>query len=230
MTEAQLEFLQLNGKNIIMMDSTHGTNQYGYLTTILVSDDNHEGLPIAVCYSNKVRSDVLEPFFEEIKNRLPHLRPKVFMSDDDPAFCNAWRRVFGEVEFTFLCSWHVSRSWNRNLNGKIKNNIKLKEEMSDKLKKLMNEIHVVTFERMYEDFVQEYTKNEESKNFVEYFVKSYGGRKQKWAYFYRVRCEINTNMKLERWHRELKYEEGGGKALRRLDKSFSLVLKTISKN
>ncbi|GFW28103.1 uncharacterized protein TNCV_2817821 [Trichonephila clavipes] len=34
-------------------------------------------------------------------------------------------------------------------------------------------------------------------------------------------------MKLERWHRELKYEEGGG--LRRLDKSLSLVLKTISK-
>ncbi|GFV39979.1 uncharacterized protein TNCV_435921 [Trichonephila clavipes] len=124
MTEAQLEFLQLYGKNIIMMDSTHGTNQYGYLlTTIMVSDDDHEGLPIAVCYSNRVSSDVLEPFFEEIKNRLPHLRPKVFMSDDDPAFCNAWRRVFGEVEFTLPCSWHVSRSWNRNLNGKIKNNI-----------------------------------------------------------------------------------------------------------
>ncbi|GFV83681.1 putative zinc finger transcription factor protein 17 [Trichonephila clavipes] len=128
----------------------------------MVSDDNHEGLPIAVCYSNRVSSDVLEPFFEEIKNRLPHLKPKVFMSDDDPAFCNAWSRVFGEVEFTLLCIWHVSRSWNRNLNGKIKNNIKLKEEMGDKLKKLMNEIHVVTFERMYEDFVQEYTKNEES--------------------------------------------------------------------
>ncbi|GFV13518.1 uncharacterized protein TNCV_2575191 [Trichonephila clavipes] len=190
-------------------------------------DDNHEGLPIAVCYSNRVSSDVLEPFFEEIKNRLPHLKPKVFMSDDDPAFCNAWSRVFGEVEFTLLCSWHVSRSWNRNLNGKIKNNIKLKEEMGDKLKKLMNEIHVVTFERMYEDFVQEYTKNEESKNFVEYYVKSYGGRKQKWAYCYRVGCEINTNMKLERWHRELKYEEGGGKALRRLGKSLSLVLRTI---
>ncbi|GFX09648.1 uncharacterized protein TNCV_2186441 [Trichonephila clavipes] len=121
MTETQLEFLELYGKNIIMMDSTHGTNQYGcLLTTIMVSDDNHEGLLIAVCYSNRVSSDVLEPFFEEIKNRLPHLKPKVFMSDDDPAFCNAWSRVFGEVEFTLLCSWHVSRSWNRNLNGKIK--------------------------------------------------------------------------------------------------------------
>ncbi|GFW28102.1 uncharacterized protein TNCV_2817811 [Trichonephila clavipes] len=99
-TEAQLEFLQLYGKNIIMMDSIHVTNQYGYLlTTIMVSDDDHEGLPIAVCYSNRVSSDVLETFFEEIKNRLPHLRPKVFMSDDDPAFCNAWRsRVYFAVQ------------------------------------------------------------------------------------------------------------------------------------
>ncbi|GFW51186.1 c2H2-type domain-containing protein [Trichonephila clavipes] len=80
MTEAQLEFLELYGKNIIMMDSTHGTNQYGYLlTTIMVSDDNHEGLPIAVCYSNRVSSDVLKPFFEEIKNRLSHLKPSVYV-------------------------------------------------------------------------------------------------------------------------------------------------------
>ncbi|GFY40715.1 uncharacterized protein TNIN_490981 [Trichonephila inaurata madagascariensis] len=63
MTEAQLEFLELYGKNIIKMDSTHGTNQYGYLlTTIMVSDDNHEGLPIAVFYSNRVSSDVLNHF------------------------------------------------------------------------------------------------------------------------------------------------------------------------
>ncbi|GFY52804.1 c2H2-type domain-containing protein [Trichonephila inaurata madagascariensis] len=68
MTEAQLEFLELNGKNKIMMDSTHGTNQYGYLlTTIMVSDDNHEGLPIAVFYSNRVSSDVLEPFLKKLK-------------------------------------------------------------------------------------------------------------------------------------------------------------------
>ncbi|GFQ82946.1 hypothetical protein TNCT_534041 [Trichonephila clavata] len=60
-------------------------------------------------------------------------------------------------------------SWNRNLNGKIKN-IELKKEMSDKLKQLVNEIHGASFERI-------------------------------------VGCGINTNMKLERWHRELKEEE-----------------------
>ncbi|GFV84940.1 uncharacterized protein TNCV_3892781 [Trichonephila clavipes] len=36
MTEAQLELLEIYGKNIIMMDSTHGTNQYGYLLTTVM--------------------------------------------------------------------------------------------------------------------------------------------------------------------------------------------------
>ncbi|GFV60732.1 uncharacterized protein TNCV_4092551 [Trichonephila clavipes] len=103
MTEPQLELLQIHGKYIIMMDSTHGTNQYGYLlTTVMVCDDNHEGLPVAICYSNRVCSNILEQFFEEIINRLTHLQPKVFMSDDDPAFWNAWKRVFGDVKYMQL--------------------------------------------------------------------------------------------------------------------------------
>ncbi|GFT63102.1 hypothetical protein TNCV_1801671 [Trichonephila clavipes] len=53
------------------MDSTHGTNQYGYLLTTVM----------------------------EIRNRLTHLQPKDFMSDDDSAFWNAWQRVFGDVKY-----------------------------------------------------------------------------------------------------------------------------------
>ncbi|GFX11541.1 uncharacterized protein TNCV_5141171 [Trichonephila clavipes] len=90
----------------------------------MVCDDNHEGLPVAICYSNRVCSIILEPFFEEIRNRLTHLQPKVFMSDD-PAFWNAWQRVFGDVKYNLLCSWHVSRSWNRNLSSKFDHGSKL---------------------------------------------------------------------------------------------------------
>ncbi|GFU82686.1 uncharacterized protein TNCV_2900261 [Trichonephila clavipes] len=179
------------------MDSTHGTNQYGYLlTTVMVCDDNHEGLPVTICYSNRVCSIILEPFFEEIRNRLTHLQPKVFMSDD-PAFWNAWQRVFGDVKYNLLCSWHVSRSWNRNLSSKVKDP-ELRKEIKNKLTTLVSEIDELTFELIYDDFVQNYTKNEESKNFVEYFVKIYGGRKEKWAYCHRIGCGINVNMKLER--------------------------------
>ncbi|KAF8771826.1 hypothetical protein HNY73_019196 [Argiope bruennichi] len=43
-TEAQMKLLELYGEKCIMLDSTHGTNQYGFqLTTVLVNNtDNHE--------------------------------------------------------------------------------------------------------------------------------------------------------------------------------------------
>ncbi|GFT59269.1 uncharacterized protein TNCV_3892121 [Trichonephila clavipes] len=152
MMEAQLELLEIYGKNIIMMDSTHDTNQYGYLlTTVMVCDDNHEGLPVAICYSNRVCSNILEPCFEEIRNRLTHLQPKVFMSDN-PAFWNTWKRVFGDVKYNLLCSWHVSRSWNRNLSSKVRDPELGK--MNNKLTTLVSEIDELTFERIYDDFVE----------------------------------------------------------------------------
>ncbi|GFX45925.1 MULE domain-containing protein [Trichonephila clavipes] len=135
----------------------------------MVYDDNHEGLPVAICYSNRVCSFILEPFFEEIRNRLTHLQPKVFMSNAAAAFWNAWQRVFGDVKYNLLCSWHVSRSWNRNLSSKVKDP-ELRKEMKTKLTTLVSEIDESTFERIYDDFIQNYTKNEESKNSVEYFV------------------------------------------------------------
>ncbi|GFW28100.1 uncharacterized protein TNCV_2817791 [Trichonephila clavipes] len=139
---------------------------------------------------------------------------------DDPAFWNAWQRVFGDVKDNLLCSWHVSRSWNRNLSSKVKDP-ELRKERKNKLTTLVSEIDELTFEHIYDDFVQNYTKNEESKNFVEYFVKNYGGRKEKWAYCHRIGCGINVNMKLER-HRLLKYEEGNGEEILR-EKEKSVV-------
>ncbi|GFS56096.1 uncharacterized protein TNCV_1650381 [Trichonephila clavipes] len=114
------------------------------------------------------------------------------MSDDDPAFWNVWKRVFGDVKYNLLCSWHVLRSWNRNLNSTVKD-AELRKEMDNKLKTLVAEIDELTFERIYDDFVQNYTKNEES-------MKNYEGRKEKWAHCHRFGCGININMKLERWH------------------------------
>ncbi|GFY19428.1 uncharacterized protein TNCV_4128151 [Trichonephila clavipes] len=156
-----------------------------------------------------------------IRNRLTHLQPKVFMSDD-AAFWNAWQRVFRDVKYNLLSSWHVSRSWNRNLSSKVKDP-ELRKEMKNKFTTLVSEIDESTFERIYDDFVQNYTKNEESKNFVEHFVKNYGGRKEKWAYCHRIGCGINVNMKLERWHRLLKYEEGNGKTIKRLELVYEQI-------
>jgi len=37
------------------------------------------------------------------------------MSNDEPAFYNAWNTVMGPVEKQLLCTWHVLRNWTNNL-------------------------------------------------------------------------------------------------------------------
>lgn len=41
------------------------------------------------------------------------------MSDDYPAYYNAWMRIIGEAEMQLLCTWH-DKNWRKALN-KIKN-------------------------------------------------------------------------------------------------------------
>ncbi|GFY74776.1 uncharacterized protein TNIN_439101 [Trichonephila inaurata madagascariensis] len=168
MNDAQEKLLELYGKNCVMIDSTHGTNQYNFqLTTLMVHDENHEGMPIATLFSSRVTTEILIPFFIEIKKRVPNFTTNVLMSDDTNSFPNAWKEAFGNDFKHLLCSWHVIRNWNSNA--------------------------------------------------------------RKWAYCYRNGLGINTNMKLERWHCQLKYEEAGGTIMKRLDKTISLLLAAIAK-
>ena len=56
--------------------------------------------------------------------------PVSFMSDDAPAYHNAWVRVFGNSVCKFLCTWHVQSNLNIYLikikNPEKKNSIKNK--------------------------------------------------------------------------------------------------------
>ncbi|XP_035231323.1 uncharacterized protein LOC118203176 [Stegodyphus dumicola] len=67
MNGAQLRLLELNS-SCIMIDSTHGMNQYGFqLTSVLLNDDNHEGFPVAILYSSKITAQTFILFFQLLK-------------------------------------------------------------------------------------------------------------------------------------------------------------------
>ena len=66
-TEFQQHMLQKFGKNGILIDSTHGTNQYDFgLTTMLVIDEYGEGQPVGWCISNHETNEFMEVFFKSI--------------------------------------------------------------------------------------------------------------------------------------------------------------------
>lgn len=123
-----------------------------------------------------------------------------------------------------MCLAH-KKNWAANLNAKVKD-LNQRQLMKADLNSLMHEVDITTFEKLIEEF---FFKYESEEKFLKYFEKEYVARKEMWAYCFRIGCGVNTNMKLERWHRQIKYEEAGGRIIKRLDKSLSIVLGAIAK-
>lgn len=90
----------------------------------------------------------------------------------------------------------------------------------------MYKLDIITFEKYLNDFLIKY-KNE--TGLVKYFDEPYCNRQQKWAYCLEAQLGANTNMKLERCHRLLKYEEARETVIKRLEKAIPVVLKAVKK-
>ena len=82
------------GPDKVCMDSTHSTTSYDFLlNTLLVVDDLNMGVPVAHLISNCENSVFLKKFFQIIKLDCGEIKSNTFMSDDFPAYYNAWQEV-----------------------------------------------------------------------------------------------------------------------------------------
>lgn len=99
------------------IESTHDTNQYNFnLTTIVVIDEFGEGYPAEFCISTKIGEVHMKVFFSKIKEVISCLTPNVFMSDDAPAFWNAWINIMWPIpQHHLLCKCHIDNNWHKNL-------------------------------------------------------------------------------------------------------------------
>ena len=183
------------------VDSTHGTNAYDFhLTTLLTVDDYGSGMPVAFCLSNRIDSVAMSIFFNAIKNKAGGIQTKIFMSDDAPAYYNAWQQCMGPAAHQLLCSWHVDRSWRKNL-FRINASIKKKLMVYKTICVLMHETNETKFKQMLENTLKLLLEDEETKLFGVYFRDTYAKRTQLWAYYARTHIGINTNMNLESMHK-----------------------------
>ena len=200
-TKEQLKIMEEHGTKIICVDSTHKTNQYDFpLINFVVPDEFNKGYPVAHLISNKSDELTQRPFLAAIKERCSsEFQPNVVMTDDDNTSFNAFRNVFGS-NIHFLCKWHVKRAW--------KNKLPLvggaQEDVYQALDLLIEERDVETFHRLLDGFEQQYSKLHPT--FMEYFVKTYVGRVEKWAMCYRdfEHAATDTNMFVEAFHNRLK--------------------------
>lgn len=223
MTEFQESQLLEFGSQKICIDGTHGLNSYSFqLYTIMVVNSYGSGIPVAFCFSNRADTKLFRLYFDCIKSRTGLIKPDVFMSDDEPAFYNAWCTVMGDVPNQLLCTWHVQRNWFQNLK-KIKTKQK-RLVVFKTLKVLQTEISEDLFKKGLKTFLGDLKGDSDTSAFYVYFSKTYCSRVQKWAYCFRQYLGINTNMYLESLHKTLKHHYLDGKKCKRLDKTINALL------
>lgn len=199
MNNIQLKILQSQGPSLVVLDSTHGTNSYGFqLTTLLVSDKDHSGFPVAFLISARVNRANVTTFLNAIKGKAGPISTNALMSDDDPVFNCAWSAVMGSPEHKLLCSWHVTRAWQKHMD-KIKD-----QHEVNKLKSLLQALHHELDVECFESKLKNFTIEFHTSTFGRYFLNNYLHRKKEWAYCYRKNIQVNTRMHLERFHRTFK--------------------------
>ena len=115
-TKEQLEMVKQHGHKILSMDSTHGTNSYGFqLFNVMVKDEFRKGYCVANLISSQINERLLYYFFKAIKARCPDIKLRLVMSDDDMGGYNATKAVFGQQIVSLSCHWHVQQAWKRHL-------------------------------------------------------------------------------------------------------------------
>lgn len=88
------------------------------------------------------------------------------------------------------------------------------------LRVLLHETDTSAFEIMLQKFLVYCQESPETNDFGNYFQQYYGSKVEQWAYCYRLRCGLNTNMHIERMHRTIKHLYLNGKFVKRLDKAI----------
>ncbi|XP_033207822.1 uncharacterized protein LOC117167199 [Belonocnema kinseyi] len=116
MSEYQQKELIKFATHKVCIDSTHGTMQYDFqLTTIMSVDEYGKGVHIAECISDRVDSVVMAEFFEAAAQKVGKIATKNLMTDDASVYVNAWSQVMGQPDNHLICAWHVERNWTHNM-------------------------------------------------------------------------------------------------------------------
>ncbi|XP_054919801.2 uncharacterized protein [Dermacentor andersoni] len=121
MTTPQQELFKRLGTDRVCVDGTHGTAGFDFqLVTVLCVDGFGAGFPVAYCVTNRTDRKAMLTFFMAIGSKTGQIAAQSFMTDDAPAFYNAWQEVMGQPQHRLLCAWHVDKNWREAMNKHIR--------------------------------------------------------------------------------------------------------------
>lgn len=226
MNAAQKIVLQNYGSNIIAIDSVHDLKPYYfYLTTLIVLDSHNEGFPAACMFSNRQDTYIFEIFFSMIKKEVGVISCYTFMSDITDMFYNAWVKIMDIPTNRLFSSWHVDHTWQVRIN-KIKN-IEKRRWVYQTVKVLQTSSDENEFTDLLESYTRIFLTDKDTREFGDYFKRTYYNNVVAWAYCFRKGCGNNANIHVESMHKIVKYLYLEGKKVRHLDEGLYMVLNSI---
>lgn len=226
MSHFQQKMLQKFGSNTICIDGTHGLNAYNFmLYSLLILDENNEGMPVAFCFSNRGTQGTYEQFFLAVKSRIGVLGVKIFMSDAESAFYNAWCNVMKPARKQLLCHWHIHKNWTENI-SKVKDQRK-RETVLQALNAIISEVDEENFRKELETLLDNLKNDTDTVEFHDYFMRQYIPKVECWATCFRQGTQIHTNMHMEAFHKTIKYSYFEGRTVHRLDEAIYGLMQFI---
>lgn len=198
-TSFQRQMLQKFGPKVISIDGTHGVCHYeGFkMVTILGVDEAGRGIPFAHCILNHEDEASMEQFFSILGDQLRPLAARWFVSDDYPAYFNAWKTVIGGSTRKVLCIWHVRVNVDKYIDRHIKN---LTHSKSAKFlfRSIMYAYNAESCQialTELKQLLQIYQK------VLKHLEHRYCERLEQWSLHLRVGCIMSTSGHLESYHR-----------------------------
>lgn len=149
-----------------------------------------------------------------------------FMTDITHVYYNSWISTMGSISLHLFCSWHIDRAWQQNLT-KVKD-IDERSQVYKTLKHLQTLLSEEEFEKQLHSFLNMLLTKDSTREMYIYLKNYYYDNREKWAYCYRKKRGINTNMFLENMHKIIKYEYMDGKKVKRLDKTLHALQKFVT--
>ncbi|XP_046983053.1 uncharacterized protein LOC124553204 [Schistocerca americana] len=220
------EQLPKYGEDKICVDGTHGMTAYYFqLFTVVVVDKYGTGMPVTFCFSNRGDVCLLSFYFKCVRERVGTVKTNVFMSDDAPAFYNAWSAVMEPVPNKLLCSWHIQRNWSQNLR-RIAGGSEKKSAVFRSLKQLQTELDIDVLVVVWRKWWMTYRMIQILQNLAGIFLRCTAS---KWKSG-RITLGTDWCSYLESLHKVIKYNYLEGKKGRRLDKSLNALLCLVRDN
>jgi len=170
--------------------------------------DFGEGFPVAFCISSKVDTLAMEVFLEHVRAAVGGpVNGAVLMTDDAPAYVNAWTTVMEPPDHHILSTWDTDRFWRKNF-SKINQSTEFKADVFKRLRALLETDNKEKFHCLLESFFLDMEADESMTEFLLYFRRTYVSRPESWARSYQLDMDCYRsvhNIHLGEFHETLKH-------------------------